>query len=328
MIVGTTRPELYEQHADFGNGLRNTTAISLAPLSPKETARLVSALLDSSVIPAELQQPILERAGGNPLYAEEFVRLVKDKDLLVRRGSSWELRAGAEVPFPDSVRALIAARLDTLTPDAKSLLADAAVIGKVFWVGAVAQMGGRSPDEVVEVLRELSRKELIRASRRSSMQGEAEYAFWHILSRDVAYSQLPRAARASRHVAAAAWIEAQAPDRVEDLADVLAYHYATALELARAAGQADQVATLEEPARRFLTLAGERALGLDTAAAITNLERALALTPEGHADRANVLVSFAEAALHGGRTGEARAALEEAIPALQALGDLPARPVP
>ena len=256
MIVGTTRPELYEQHADFGNGLRNTTAISLAPLSPNETARLVSALLDSSVIPAELQQPILERAGGNPLYAEEFVRLVKDKDLLVRKGSSWELRAGAEVPFPDSVRALIAARLDTLTPDAKSLLADAAVIGKVFWAGAVAAMGDRDPDAVVEMLRDLSRKELIRGSRHSSMQGEAEYAFWHILSRDVAYSQLPRAERAARHVAAAAWIESQAPDRVEDLADVLAYHYVTALELARAAGQADHAATLEEPARRFLTLAG------------------------------------------------------------------------
>ena len=325
MIVGTTRPELYEQHADFGNGLRNTTAISLAPLSPNETARLVSALLDSSVIPAELQQPILERAGGNPLYAEEFVRLVKDKDLLVRRGSSWELRAGAEVPFPDSVRALIAARLDTLTPDAKSLLADAAVIGKVFWAGAVAAMGDRDPDAVVEMLRDLSRKELIRGSRHSSMQGEAEYAFWHILSRDVAYSQLPRAERAARHVAAAAWIESQAPDRVEDLADVLAYHYVTALELARAAGQADHAATLEEPARRFLTLAGERALGLDTTAALTNLERALALTPKGHVDRANVLASFAEAALHSGRTGEAKAALEEAVPALEALGDVPAQ---
>jgi class 3 adenylate cyclase/tetratricopeptide (TPR) repeat protein len=325
MIVGTTRPELYEQHSEFGNGLRNTTAISLAPLSPNETARLVSALLDSSVIPAELQQPILERAGGNPLYAEEFVRLVKDKDLLVRRGSSWELRAGAEVPFPDSVRALIAARLDTLTPDAKSLLADAAVIGKVFWAGAVAAMGDRDPDAVVEMLRDLSRKELIRGSRHSSMQGEAEYAFWHILSRDVAYSQLPRAERAARHVAAAAWIESQAPDRVEDLADVLAYHYVTALELARAAGQADHAATLEEPARRFLTLAGERALGLDTTAALTNLERALALTPKGHVDRANVLVSFAEAALHSGRTGEAKAALEEAVPALEALGDVPAQ---
>jgi class 3 adenylate cyclase/tetratricopeptide (TPR) repeat protein len=325
MVVGTTRPEFYEQHADFGNGLRNATPITLAPLSSEETARLVLALLDASVIPAELQQPILDRAGGNPLYAEEFVRLLKDRDLLVRKGSTWELSEGAAVPFPDSVRALIAARLDTLTPDAKSLLADAAVVGKVFWAGAVAAMGDRDPDMVIDMLRELSRKELVRPARRSSMQGEAEYAFWHILSRDVAYNQLPRASRAARHIAAARWIESQAPDRVEDLADVLAYHYATALQLARAAGQADQAADLEAPARRFLTLAGQRALGLDTAAANTNLERALALTPEGHADRANVLVSFAEAALHGGRTAEAKAALEEAIPALQALGDLPAQ---
>ena len=267
MIVGTTRPELYEQHADFGNGLRNANSINLAPLSSEETARLVLALLDASVIPAELQQPILDRAGGNPLYAEEFVRLLKDRDLLVRKGSSWELREGAEVPFPDSVRALIAARLDTLTPDAKSLLADAAVIGKVFWAGAVAAMGDRDPDVVVDTLRELSRKELVRPARRSSMQGEAEYAFWHILTRDVAYNQLPRASAPRATSPPLRGSNRKAPERVEDLADVLAYHYATALDLARAAGHADQAATLEAPARRFLTLAGERALGLDTAAA-------------------------------------------------------------
>ena len=111
------------------------------------------------------------------------------------------------------------------------------------------------------MLRELSRKELVRPARQSSMAGEAEYAFWHILARDVAYNQLPRASRASRHVAAAAWIESKAPGRVEDLADVLAYHYATALELARAAGQTEQAPSLEAPALRFLGLAGERALG-------------------------------------------------------------------
>ena len=144
------------------------------------------------MIPAELQRPILDRAGGNPLYAEEFVRLLKDRELLVRRGSSWELREGAEVPFPDSVRALIAARLDTLTPDVKSLLADAAVMGKVFWSGAVGGMGDRDPDRVWRAaLRELSRKELVRSSRQSSIEGEAEYAFWHILTRDVAYCATP-----------------------------------------------------------------------------------------------------------------------------------------
>ena len=146
------------------------------------------------------------------------------------------------------MQALIAARLDTLEPEAKSLLADAAVIGKVFWAGAVAAMGERDPQTVTTTLRELSRKELVRPPRHSSMAGEAEYAFWHVLARDVAYNQLPRASRATRHVAAAAWIESKAPERVEDLADVLAYHYATALELARAAGQTEQAAELEAPA--------------------------------------------------------------------------------
>jgi tetratricopeptide (TPR) repeat protein len=192
----------------------------------------------------------------------------------------------------------------------------------VFWAGAVAQMGDRDPVTVIDMLRELSRKELLRPARRSSMQGEAEYAFWHILTRDVAYNQLPRASRASRHTAAAAWIEAQAPDRAEDHADVLAYHYATALDLTHATGQTQHAETLEGPARRFLTLAGQRALGLDTAAALTNLERALTLTPNDHPDRAAVLVSFAEAAFHAGRSSEAKDPLEEAISALHARGDL------
>ena len=251
------------------------------------------------MIPAELQQPILDRAGGNPLYAEEFVRLLRDKDLLVKKGASWELREGAEVPFPDSVQALIAARLDTLPADTKSMLADAAVIGKVFWAGAIAAMGERDLTTVTDTLRELSRKELVRPARRSSIEGEAEYAFWHILARDVAYGQLPRASRASRHVAAATWIESRAPERVEDLADVLAYHYATALELARAAGQTEQASELEAPALKFLSLAGERALGLDTAAALANLERALALAPPGHPERPEALVRFGEAAFAG-----------------------------
>jgi class 3 adenylate cyclase/tetratricopeptide (TPR) repeat protein len=324
LVIGTARPELFERYPDYANGLRNVTPINLVPLSEEETARLVSALLETTVIPARLQQPILERAGGNPLYAEEFVRLLKDKDLLVQKGSSWELKEGAEVPFPDSVHALIAARLDTLSADTKSMLADAAVIGKVFWAGAIAQMGERDIRSVTETLRELSRKELVRPARHPSIQGEAEYAFWHVLARDVAYGQLPRASRASRHVAAAHWIESKAPERVEDLADVLAYHYATALELAQAAGDTEQASELEAPALKFLSLAGERALGLDTTAALANLERALALAPPGHPARPAALVRFSEAASQAARHTEAAAALEEAIAALAAAGDLPA----
>jgi class 3 adenylate cyclase/tetratricopeptide (TPR) repeat protein len=324
LVVCTTRPELFERHPEYGAGLRNATPINLSPLSSEETARLVAALLEATVIPAELQHPILDRAGGNPLYAEEFVRLVKDRNLLVRTGSSWQLREGVEVPFPDSVQSVIAARLDTLSPDAKSMLADAAVLGKVFWSGAVAEMGGRDPADVIDALHELSRKELVRPARRSSIEGEAEHAFWHVLTRDVAYAQLPRASRASRHVAAATWIESKALDRTEDLADVLAYHYATALELARAAGQAEEATELEAPALRFLTLAGDRALGLNTAAALENFERAVALTPLGHDERPRALARFAEAALQAGRTVEAAEALEESISSFRERGDLAA----
>ena len=322
LLVATARPELYEHHPDYATRLRNATPINLAPLSQEETARLVSALLDATVLPVEVQQPILDRADGNPLYAEEFVRLLKDRDLLVRSGSSWELKAGADVPFPDSVHALIAARLDTLEPEAKSLLADAAVIGKVFWAGGVAQMGERDLQTVTRVLRELSRKELVQPARQSSMAGEAEYAFRHILARDVAYNQLPRASRASRHVAAADWIESKVPGRVEDLADVLAYHYATAFELARAGGQTARATELEAPALRFLGLAADRALGLDTAAALASSEHALALAPAGHPDRAAALARFGGAAFHAGRLANAAEALQEAIASFTARGEL------
>ena len=324
LVVGTARPDLYERHPGYASGLRNANTVSLSPLSHEETARLVSALLETSLIRAELQQPILDRAGGNPLYAAEFVRLLRDRDLLVKHGSSWELREGAEVPFPDSVQALIAARLDTLGPEAKSMLADAAVVGKVFWAGAVAEMGGRDLTEVTDALRELSRAELVHPARRSSIEGEAEHAFSHILTRDVAYAQLPRASRASRHVVAARWIESKSPERVEDLADVLAYHYSTALELARAAGQAEHAADLEAPALRFLTLAGERALGLDTAAAHRSFERALALTPPGHPERPEALSRFGDASKQAGRLVEASEALEEAVVSFRARGDLSA----
>jgi class 3 adenylate cyclase/tetratricopeptide (TPR) repeat protein len=324
LLVGTTRPELYERHPDYAVRLRDATRIDLAPLSKEEIARLVSALLDTTVPTAELQQPILDQAGGNPLFAEEFVRLLRDRELLVRSGPSWELEAGAVIPFPESVQALIAARLDTLEPDTKSLLADAAVIGKVFWAGAVAAMGEREPPSVAATLRELSRKELVRPAWQSSMEGEAEYEFGHILTRDVAYAQLTRASRAGRHVAAAGWIESKAAGRVEDLAEVLAYHYSTALDLAQAAGQTEQAVRLQTPARHFLGLAGEHTIGLDTTAALASFERALALTPAGHPDRAAVLARYGEAAFQAGRFADAAKALDEAGSSFRATGELAA----
>ncbi|MEX2421081.1 MAG: AAA family ATPase, partial [Actinomycetota bacterium] len=199
-VLCTARPELYERQAGWGGGKRNHTAVSLSPLSSEETARLIAALLDRAVLPAETQTALLAKAGGNPLYAEEFIRMLVDREVLVQRGPTWELVAGEdEIPVPENVQALIAARLDTLSPERKALLHDAAVIGKVFWAGALAEMGGQDPATVREGLHELGRKELLRPARRPSIEGESEYAFWHLLIRDVAYGQIPRASRAAKH---------------------------------------------------------------------------------------------------------------------------------
>src|SRR6266545_3508215 len=199
LVLCTARPELYERRPGWGAGQRNAHTINLSPLSDQETAELVSYLISSTGLSHELEHEILERSGGNPLFAEEFVRLLADRGL-----------DPDQAVLPDSVQALIAARLDTLSPERKSLLQDAAVLGKVFWAGALAGMGGRNLGEVELALHELARKELVRPSLASSMAGESEYSFWHLLVRDVAYGQIPRAERARRHRAASAWIEHKA----------------------------------------------------------------------------------------------------------------------
>jgi class 3 adenylate cyclase/tetratricopeptide (TPR) repeat protein len=318
LIVSTTRPELYDRYPTQGAGL---PTVRLAPLSEAESAQLVTGLLEATMLPAELQQLIRDRAAGNPLFTQEFVALLRDRGLIVRTGGGWQLLGGTDVPLPDSVQAVIAARLDTLGPEAKALVGDAAVIGKVFWAGAVAEMGGRDPAATVTTLGELVFRQLVAPASRSSMTGEAEYAFGHALVRDVAYEQLPRTGRASRHLAAASWIEAKVTDRVEDFADVLAHHYATALELARAAGELDRAGELEAPALRFLSLAGERALGLDTDAALGSFERALDLTPPGHPGRPAALARYGEAASDAGRVADAVENLEQAIAGFEAAGD-------
>lgn len=280
--------------------------INLPPLSDQETARLVSHLTSTAAVSREVERAIVDRAGGNPLYAEEFVRLLGDRAL------------ASHEALPDGVQALIAARLDTLTPDRKSLLQDAAVVGKVFWAGALAEMGARAAADVELAVHDLVRKELARPARTSSMEGESEYSFWHVLVRDVAYSQIPRVERARRHRAAAAWIERKAGARVEDLAEVLAHHYLNALELAEAAGDSSQAAELVPPARQFLALAGDRALGLDTAQAEARLARALELTPREDPGRPVLLARWAEAAYQAGRGIEAAEALDEVLDSLRA----------
>ena len=148
LVVVTARPELYAHAPAWGGGKRNATTLALRPLADAETAQLLAALLDAAALPAEAQAALLERAGGNPLYAEQFVRLITEQGLLTRRGRVVELSRAGDLPLPEGVSALIAARLDTLPAGHKLLLADAAVLGRVFWSGRLLALGERDAAEV------------------------------------------------------------------------------------------------------------------------------------------------------------------------------------
>jgi len=163
-----------------GGGKPNAVTLSLAPLSQEDTARLIGSLLGRPVLEAGQQEVLLAQAGGNPLYAEQYVQMLAEQG------------AGQQLPVPESIQGIIGARLDLLAPPEKRLLQDAAVIGKVFWPGAVTALGGPpGHGELEEYLHGLERKQFIRRERRSSMAGETQYAFVHVLVRDVAYGQIP-----------------------------------------------------------------------------------------------------------------------------------------
>ena len=262
LLVTAARPELLANRPNWGGGVRNAATISLSPLANDDAATLLAALLDRVVLPAETQQVILERAGGNPLYVTEFVRLAADSDLLDESGNIDDLA------LPDSVQAMIAARLDLLGPDEKELLQAASVMGKVFWSGALAAL--RPAAHSLATLRELSRREMIRPIRDPSMQAQEEYAFVHALVRDVAYGQISRDDRAEMHQAAATWIEAVSGERGVDVAELLAYHLGEAMELT-----AKPDADLRARAYRALMQAGERARGLNPTQASTYYSKAI-----------------------------------------------------
>jgi tetratricopeptide (TPR) repeat protein len=298
LVLCSARPELLERRSGWGGGKLNALVLALSPLGDAETATLLAAALGRSVLPVETQSALLERAGGNPLYAEQFARLYSES-------------GGTDV-LPESIHGIVSARLDALSRQEKALLQDAAVHGKVFWVGAVAAMAKR---DIEALLHALERKEFVRRERRAAVGGDAEFAFRHILVRDVAYGQIPRAERGAKHEAAARWVESLG--RPEDHAELVAHHYATALDLARAAGR--ETAELRERARRALREAGDRALALSAfGPAADHYRSALELWPQDDAERPLVLFGLGRALSLQGRSGQNE--LREAADALAAGG--------
>jgi len=278
-LLCTARPELFARRPGWAAGVANATTISLSPLTDPEMSELLSSLLLRSVMSTDESGALLRRAGGNPLYAREFVHMLEDRG---EEGGTIgaDLGGPGGVGVPDTVQALIAARLDALDTADRALLQAASVIGDRFWRGALVALEPRAPDLEASV-HVLQRRGLIRRSSTSAVTGEAEFSFAHALIRDVAYGRLPRAARSRLHRAVTMWLATVHDDGMTAKSDLLASHAIRALELARAAGLDREVPELEATALRSLVHAGDRQQSLDAARAARYYRQALALAPSG-----------------------------------------------
>lgn len=220
-VICVARPELIERRPNWGGGRRNVTTIDLPPLRPQEAMQLTLTLSSQGLSP-EMIQLIAQRAEGNPLFVEELVRMMLE-------GST------PDAAIPDTVQAVLTARIDRLALNERRVLQAAAVIGRTFWPSAAAPIAGLPLEETAKAIEALINKELVTSRPRSTIADEHEYAFRHILTRDVAYNMLPKAQRQRAHAEAARWLELKMGERVEEVVEILAEHLRVSGEDARAA---------------------------------------------------------------------------------------------
>jgi class 3 adenylate cyclase/tetratricopeptide (TPR) repeat protein len=262
LIVCLARPELLDVRPDWGGGRVRATSIELSPLGPEDSERLIEALSDGINVSPETRRLLLEKTEGNPLFLEEVMRNVEE---------CGEDEAAEGIP--DTVQALIAARIDRLPADSKAALQRASVIGRTFWGGAIAHL---AQIEVDEALNDLLLRDMIVGESRSSISAETAYRFKHVLIRDVAYSSLSKSRRAEYHARFSQWLKERAGD---ELLEIRAHHLDHAAALMAELDGAPPL-DLAREAAAVLHEAGRRALAREAnRAARTSFLRALELDP-------------------------------------------------
>jgi class 3 adenylate cyclase/tetratricopeptide (TPR) repeat protein len=231
LFLCSSRPELTGQRPSWGGGRRNFSSVFLEPLSAQDTDRLMSLLLDIDDLPVALRERVLERAEGNPFFLEEIIRKLLDEGRIVHGDAGWRVVGDlGDFDLPDTVQAVLAARIDLLDAPDKEVLQQAAVVGRIFWNGSVAALLNGAGSDLDEALRRLEERDFVLARLASSISGQEEFIFKHILTRNVAYETLPRRSRGVAHANVAAWIETQSGERRGELVELLAHHYSEAHE--------------------------------------------------------------------------------------------------
>ena len=262
LIVCLSRPELLESGRGWVSGRVRGATIELGALVRDDAAELVDALLTDAGLASGLRGEVLAKTEGNPLFVEEMVRMLAEGD-------------NGNAPIPNTIQALIAARIDGLPPAAKVVLQRAAVIGRIFWRGAVGRLS-HGIDDVDEALDALLLRDFVQTESRSSISGEEAFRFKHILIREIAYSGLTKSDRAELHAAFAAWLHGRG---VEELVEIRAFHLdRAAILLAELEGAPPR--ELAREAATALEAAGRRALAREANRSGRHLlQRAVELDP-------------------------------------------------
>jgi class 3 adenylate cyclase/tetratricopeptide (TPR) repeat protein len=303
-VLVLARPDLAERRPTWGAGKRAFTSLYLEPLSSTDMDGLLAGLVPG--LPDELRAAIRERAEGVPLYAVETVRMLLDRGLLVPRGSAYE-PAGAIGPLevPETLHALIAARLDGLSADERRVVQDAAVLGKTFALDALAKLSGVSAAELEPTLGHLVRKEVLSLQVDPLSPERGQYGFLQDLMRRVAYDMLSKHERKARHLAAAALDEGD-----DEMVEVVAAHYLAARD---ADPDAEDAAAITRRASAALVRAGERAGSLAaTLEAQRYFEQAAELV-EDPLEQARLHEQAGVMARHGARSADALMHFERAM---------------
>ncbi len=315
-VITLARPELVERRPTWGAGARNFTSLYLEPLSSEAMEEILTGLVPG--LPAALRDQILARAEGVPLYAIETVRMLLDRGLLVQEGAVYRPTGEIEeLEVPETLHALIAARLDGLSSDERRVLQDAAVLGKTFTRAALAALSGRPEADVEPFLVTLVRKEVLSLQSDPRSPEHGQYGFLQDLVRHVAYETLSRHERKIRHLAAAEYLAAALSE--DEIAEVVASHL---VEAYRAVPDATDAAEIKMRARDALARAGERASSLAAAAeAQRYFEQAAELSEEALA-AAGLIDRAGQMAVRADEQGAARALFDRSHDTYAAEGEI------
>jgi predicted ATPase/class 3 adenylate cyclase len=309
MVVCDARDELIEERPTWGGGLRNASTVFLEPLSDADADQLVSALAPDAALDGQTREAVLRLAAGNPLFVEQLLATIA-------------AQGRPDVSALSTIHAVIGARLDALTPQERTVIECASVIGKEFPADALTEMLGRDHVETQTTLQALGRRDLLRRTR-SPFHGASAYRFGHMLVRDAAYGRIPKRIRADLHERFAGWIERGTGMRESEVGEIIGYHLEQAYVLRSELGPPDDATRrLGLAAARELMDAGLRALRrFDGPAAENLLGRARRMLPPDDDRHAVIVADLAVALAWSERDAEGLALLDEELSRTEARND-------